>query len=353
MSADTEAIRAALADPRDVAARLGLLEHAKKQPGGGLLVICPAHGDRGPSCSLTIGDDRTLRVRCFACDLAGDIFDLLAAVEGLDRRRDFRAVFVRAAELAGIDPRSTSRAEHTAAPPLPPRAAPPGPALDPATFDRVARAILSAGRLDASAAADVACYLSARGLLDAARADGWGALPPIGSVAVDRHELAAAGLALPSGSDWIRPAWRLCIPWRDRDGRIVTLQRRALGNADPRYVLPAGRAPASPYGIERLTGGGRIVIVEGAIDALAARLLARTRVVVLGLAGVEAWRQDWAEHMRGRRVSLATDADAAGEQCAGRIAGDLQGVAVEVRRVVPPAGAKDWADALRARAVAA
>src|SRR5690242_18399964 len=93
-------LRYRLADPVDLARRLGLLEGAKRQPTG-LFVLCPAHGERTPSCSVTRGPDGTIRVRCFGCDLSGDVLTLVAAASGLDVRRDFRRVLERAASAAG------------------------------------------------------------------------------------------------------------------------------------------------------------------------------------------------------------------------------------------------------------
>ncbi len=58
--ADVDAVRRALSDPRDVCRRLGLDRGARPQ-GGGLMILCPAHQERTPSCSITRGPDGTLR----------------------------------------------------------------------------------------------------------------------------------------------------------------------------------------------------------------------------------------------------------------------------------------------------
>src|SRR5262249_36165057 len=131
------------------------------------------HQEKTPSCSLTRGPDGTLRVRCFGpCDLAGDVFDLVAAVEGLDRDRDFADVVRRAAEIARIDASEVHAHRRPRPPPDPPR-------LDHAISAAIVAPLLHVGRLDAesSISSDVCAYLEERGLLDAARADGWAALP--------------------------------------------------------------------------------------------------------------------------------------------------------------------------------
>jgi hypothetical protein len=121
-----EQINAALSNPCDVAARLALTDGARRQAGG-LHVKCPAHDDRGPSCSLTRGQDGTLRVFCFGngCGLSEDVFDLIAAVERLDVRRDFAPVYRRAVELAGVDLERRPRARRPPARPPAPKAPPP------------------------------------------------------------------------------------------------------------------------------------------------------------------------------------------------------------------------------------
>ena len=65
MSDDTAHIRAALDDARGLAEALGLLDGRRgrdwqSQPGG-VLVLCPWHDERSPSCSITLGPDGTVR----------------------------------------------------------------------------------------------------------------------------------------------------------------------------------------------------------------------------------------------------------------------------------------------------
>jgi hypothetical protein len=346
MSNDARRIRAALADPSHVAALLGLTEGARRR-GASLMVRCPAHAERDPSCSLTIGPDATLRAHCFGCGLGGDVFTLIAAAEGLDVRRDFRRVFLRAAELAGIE--STSR--EGSAPTPPPRRAAPAPRLDDARFDALARAVLARG-LDADACA----YLARRCLHGPAAADGWASLPSLDSVrgVCSREELHASGMVLPSGDDWTHREHVLAIPWRAPDGSVDTIERRRVdGRAGERYVTPHARPPRWPYGIVQLASAptdAPLAFVEGALDVLAARVLARGPAVPLGLPGVDGWRPAWAEHARGRVALVALDADRAGDACARVVARDLRDAgALDVRRVRPPGGVKDWAAALLAR----
>ena len=348
--------------PRLLARLLGLLEGSKLQGRDGILVRCPAHGDDTASCSLTLPDDAT-RVKCFGCDLAGDALHLIAAVERLDIRDDFADVAKRAAELAGVP------LDGPPLPPLPPRpAAPPqDPPLGDDRFAAVVAPILYCGQLvpENTGAADVVAYLAGRGLLEAARADGWAALPPTANqeqwsralwdaaeqapgyaLPFTRPELVRAGLF--RGDGFAHPENRLAIPYRDREGRVVGLQRRRLdGQKACKYVFAAGR-PVLPYGLDRLDqvpAAAPIVWVEGAADVLALRLILEARgevALVLGLPGVAAWRESWAPYARGRVAAVAVDTDAAGESAVMKIARDLASAgARRLERWAPPG--KDWA----------
>lgn len=358
-----ERVKRALDDPVRVARFFGLDEGAQRQAGG-LLIRCPmpAHGDRGPSCSLTVGSDGTLRVKCFGCDLAGDVYSLIAAVHDLDARRDFREVLFVAADLAGVElkPAGSSPPRAAAPAPAPTKAAlvEPSPAAEPDRFAELVAPLLQLGRLDgAPLSADVCRYLDARGLLAAARADGWAAFGALAAWArmlrdiFGADELERSGLMRPNGGGFVWPDHVLVIPWRGSDGAVTTVQRRRLDAGDPKYVFATGRKPAEPYGAHRLRELGpntTIVYCEGAVDALALGELNASRGldrVVLAIPGVTSWRAEWAAYARGRRAAVALDADGAGDGKAQAIADDLHAAgALEVLRVRPHGGAKDWAD---------
>lgn len=306
---DPRAIRAALSDPQAVARALGL-EKGARRGGGGIAVRCPVHRERSaPSMSLRSCGDGTLSAVCHQCGWRGDVLSLVAAVEGLDVRRDFGRVLERAAELAGGFVRATVQ-ENAMVRPEAPRLP---EAVAAELFARVCKARLLRQR------GAVEAYLDRRGLLEAARDDGWATLPsldemldvargmceesgacvrPIGSDGEQRHPeqsltvcprlvrqpadtsskasgqvsgafafggpeelLIAARLARRDRDGRLRVVWgrhRLVIPWRGPDGRIQALQRRLIdkpriwhGQEEPRYVLPW--APRWPYGVENLS----------------------------------------------------------------------------------------------------
>ena len=352
-------VRRSLVDPVRLCAALRLLGGAQRQARG-VLIRCPSHGERNPSCSVTLGPDGTIRVRCFACDFAGDALTLVALVERLDLRRDFGSVLREAARIAGIDV-DDDGGPRSFVPPPPAQRVEDVAAADVVPFSAIAAPLLHLGRLDdGPVARDVAAYLRARGLLDEARADGWAALAPdAASLLLETFDEHAIRAGLVTHTRTFRhPENRLAIPWRDRAGSVVTLQRRRLDGGDPKYVFPPGRAARDPYGVELLADApadAPLAFVEGAIDVLALRVLFRLRgaaVVALGIPGVTGWRESWAALARGRAVLVATDADQAGEQAAERIASATRAAGAASVRRARPNGAKDWAELLAARVAA-
>jgi DNA primase len=359
---DVASIRKSLSDPVSVCIRLGL-DIVKRQPRG-VMLRCPVHDDRTPSCSVRVGSDGTLAVHCFGCGFSGDVLHLVAAVECLNIERDFAAVTRRAAELANISmpERREHRWEHHEE-----------PVCSVLAFDAIAFMLARSGRLDDQQnARDVTAYLDGRRLLAEARADGWFALPSqswaqrewqktLYDVADSRDDVAAE-----HRPKWTRPdldacglfqrdvfGWsshRLCIPWRDREGRVQTLQRRCFDERANKYVFPRRREPHWPYGVERLRAGVPLVVVEGAVDVLARRALHRRHGLerdAIGVPGVSSWKDSWAGLGRDRVVYVALDADDAGEKAVMQIAGDLYSTGAERVLRARPLNAADWAEELR------
>lgn len=347
---DVDAIRRALSNPADVCARLGW--KGKRQPRG-VTILCPWHKENSASCSVVVASDGTIAARCFGCGTSGDVLHLVAAARGLDIRADFAAVAEAARELAGLEPEPAAG----------PDAAPAPPTVSTLAFDAIFGCLDS---LFVSSSEPVAAYLDRRRLLEAAYEDGWRALPlrrdPQRELvlslyqAVDgrddvpeehrprftRPDLDGCGFFADGG--FVHPANLVCIPWRDQDGRVQTVQRRRLDEGKPKYVFPNGRRPALPYGIERLVPGADVVLVEGAVDAIAIRPLAAQLLggaVPLGIPGTSGWLDGWAEIVRGRRVLLAFDADDAGDRAAAELGQKLTAAAAVER--IRPRGRKDWA----------
>lgn len=352
---DAKKLRRALADPRTLCADLGLDNKAKPQKGGGLLILCPAHPDKSPSCSVTVGPDGTIRACCFSCGFTGDALHLVALANNIDIRTDFRSVLYQAAHLPGATGATgTAPVQRTK-----PRKSP--PRLPPEKVDAVLRALLTACPIlqDPHVPSYLLSRPSGKALLDEAARAGWGAFPRDRAglrlaaeilASFGREVLPLADLRMfPSGPAPLHPAYRLLIPFFGPDGLLQTLQRRRLDGRAPKYLFPSGYRAAWPYGAELIPSMGpatSIVYVEGAIDTLERRAKYRALGadrLVLGIPGIATWRSEWAAVARGREARVALDADRAGEGAVPRLVADLwQAGASSVHRTTPVDGRKDW-----------
>jgi hypothetical protein len=332
-------LRRDASDPLALCKLLGIDRPHVKQAGGAL-VRCPSHRESVPSCSITRGPDGTIRCKCHACAWTGDAVDLVAAVRGLDTRKDFRAVLVELASVAGrwdvvADLDSSSRPRLHPAPRPARDVSPLVPAISDDRFDAIARAIIE--RCPLRAQPDVRTFVERRSIFADAEACDCGALPPRWS----QHVLTA-NLAARFGADKLERAGivrrstfvfadhRLLIPWFDRQGRIIALQRRRLDGSEPRYVWSRGRSPKVPFGADLVDDAlcyhgdnCEMIVCEGALDTFARRKIARQRgerAVVLGLPSASASADaSLVDLVRNRVLVLSLDPDKAGEAAAQRI----------------------------------
>ncbi len=351
MDRHREDVRAALADPLRACELLGLLEGAKREQAG-VLVRCPAHLEKNPSCSVTSAPDgRDLRGRCFACGFTfGDVYALAAQVWGMDQRREFWTLLSRLGDLVGI-----AAPAQGSPPPAPRLAAVPAPEpvadlsvlwdslppLDHAGYD----------------------YLRGRGLEDAA--DACRALADLAEPrpeASPEHEHDAhgrrgcGGAAVCAACRWeyARSGYAVALALRDMHGRVVAIQVRSIhaekADGKDRRFLAIGPTSAGLFGDPSAVAGARnIVVAEGMTDSLAAIVSCRGAnvTVAVGIAGVSASAPLDTLPLRGKRVLMAADPDEAGDLlCDGRT--DEQAAAETARRGRPVRAQKGLAERLRA-----
>lgn len=370
MRDDAGRIRDALRAPYAVCDALGLIGEGRgvswfADNAHSLRVRCPWHDERTGSCSVSVGADGTIRVRCFGCGASGDVLSLVAAVHGLDVRRDFVRVLDLAATIAGVS-------APTAA--LPPRRefvpvvrkveAEPAAALDldVAPVEGVAHVLRE--RAPVAKSTTALEYLRAR-RIEHTPAAGWFALPDdLQRLDVLRHEIvdhvgveawARSGMAWPSGDFSPRWAGRLVVPWEAPNGAVEYLVGRTIGEpreGAKRYMGLQGRRTRWPWGcadLHELVGPDTAVaVVEGAIDAVSFNALcARHGVdcIAVAIPGADTWRDTWADLARGRNAVVALDADKAGELHTERIKASLARAALSVT-VRAPARGKDWNEVL-------
>jgi hypothetical protein len=315
-------VRAALTDAREVCRVLGLDEAARPQARG-LMIRCPWHEDRTPSCSVREAGDGTIAVKCHGCGASGDVLHLLAVARGLDITADFPEVLKQAAELAGMSPDSGRPPRVTAQRPQPRSHEPEYPPTD-----QVA-AIWAASR-PVDADAEVATWLRSRGL-DPAVVEEMGlarALPV---------DVELPGWARFQGRPWNAIGYRAVIPMFDGTGALRSFRaRRVLDHDGPKALPPAGYRVGGLVMADVLartllaTGSWpemwpartplRVVVAEGEPDHLtwaSARSEAdATAPAVLGIVA-GAWTDSIAARVPdGSRIIVWTHHDQAGEKYA-------------------------------------
>ena len=353
-----EQIKSRLDDPLGVCEALGIAKRHRRQPGDGLIICCPAHNEKHPSCSVRRVDGR-IAWKCFSCSASGDVLSLIACANGLDVRGDFGRVLEIAAEMAGVELEDRPARKRTR--PIVKRAPVivAEPTLSDEQFAEVVAPLETIGRLDGRGMSARVCeYLDKRGLLESARCDGWFAIDATaGQLLCDVFGLERAqrcGLVDEFGElKW--PENILAIPWRNPHNVVQTIQRRHLGDCDARkrYMFPTNRGPSHPYGIEHLQGDGPIALVEGAADVLAWRLADRCFKdprweTPLGVPGVSGWKGAWDAIAKDRWVVIAYDDDGAGNREALKLGDRLwKARAFNVVRGLPFAADKDWAEVVQ------
>lgn len=324
-------IRRALVDPKRVCNALGLLKGAQIS-GQGCVICCPAHGDRTPSCSVTIGRDGTLRFRCFGCQATGDVLTLVAAVHDLDVRGDFREVLLAAAELAGLSNVVDELNDRKPYTPRPLPALPePGPERDypPAAEVEALWGLAGSVAMDPEAGG----HLVGRGL-DAravASLDLLRAIPP---------SAVQPGWASYRGRRWTESGHRMIARVFDATGACRSLRSwRVAGDAPAKRLPPAGHKAtglvlANRRAVELLTGERRaprvVVVAEGEPDFVTCSVAWPT-LAVLGITS-GSWSEDFAKRIPiGSEVVIRTHNDQAGDKYANEVLKTIKTRAV-VRR---------------------
>lgn len=311
-------VKAALSNPRVLCQKLGLLQGAKPQAGDGISVCCPVHGEKNPSCSVTRGPDGTVRVKCFACDFATDALGLIAHVEGLSLRSDFREVLARGAELAG---HLSLRDEIMRGQAIPERqrvAAPePAPVAEFPPQSEV-EALWRSG-VPTCSDPDAWEYLRSRGFeperLDEARL----------AVALPQ-DTKTPPWASYARQSWVATGHRLLVPMWDEHGRMVTVRAWRIVDGDsPKRLPPKGHRAtgcvmANALALGMLRGQvcpWQLEIVEGEPDFLTACLAYQRAVVGINNGS---WTEAIARRIpNGTKVIINTHHDEAGERYADQV----------------------------------
>lgn len=321
-------VRSALVDARRFCAALGLAKNSKPN-GSGLLICCPSHGDRDPSCSVTNGPDGTLRAVCFGCDLRTDALGVIAIVRGLNLRdRDqFREALAEGAQIAGLYQLEAEILDGEVRPERP-RVPPPEP-RDERTYPPFGEAFRF-WRLATEPADDpeVSGYLVGR------RID-----PELVGVRAIGRVLSAPppDWARYEGRTWLETGHRLVVRAFDAKGVPWALRGcRVRAGESPKRLPPSGYKSAelcllngAAWRMVRGQPQGRVVVVEGEPDFMV--WATRTEEPVIGLFS-GSWTDGFAAAVtHGARVIIRTHEDDQGERYAQKVIESLKG-RCELRR---------------------
>lgn len=328
-------IRRTLTDPRKLCEALGLSKGAERQATG-LLVCCPEHGDRTPSCSVTRGPDGTIRVRCFACHWTGDALTLVASVHDLDIKTNFREVLLEAAQIAGLH---DAVAELKGQAEWQPRALPPPPeATAPAEYPATAevRAIWETAQPagdDARASEELVTRK-----IDPDLATELGLARVLPPWPFDGYPLPQ--WARYRGAWWPQSGHRLLVPVYAPDGTMRSVRAwRIEGDAPAKRLPPAGRKTTglvmanalALLALKPKAAPRQILVVEGEPDFLTAAIRWRDWPVIGVISG--GWTPELAQRVpMGSEVLIGTHHDEAGHKYAEHVAKTVRARAV-VRRM--------------------
>lgn len=280
----------------------------------GWLAPCPAHEDGHPSLRVAVNDERALLLHC----RAGCSKDAVLAGLGLTKGDLFD---VQVGEI-----------ERHTAPSVPLSRAHLAPLA--AYLDKAAAALQERGE-------DALRYARGRFGVGAETAKALG-------LGYDDGAVPHPGLGLSAVA--YRADARLVVPFNGFDGNPHGLQARALSKvARTRWsgpVNPKDGSSWAKYGVFRSDSGlpdGEVIVTEGPGDALTAVAVGYDSVCIRGaaLGSNSALADGLAAGLRGRRVVVAGDADAAGAKFITAVCEALSSRGVKTHRLSIPAGLSD------------
>jgi DNA primase len=328
-----------------------------ERSGGTLRARCPFHAEKTPS--FHVSADRGT-YHCFGCNVGGDIFSFVEAIEGLD----FKGALKILADKAGVPieyhrgkPEEKDERERL--------------------FELMEVAtIFYASRLDEAAKT----YLKQRGVLEPtmhAFRIGWAgnewstASDYLKAKKFSDKEIVDAGLAKKNERGTLTDKFRnrILFPIADSAGRIVAFSGRSFGEhaspEAPKYLnspeTPLFRKSRILYGFDRakiqMRKANCAVLVEGQMDLVMSHQAGWSNTLAVSGTAFTEEHANLIKRMTDNLV-LALDADAAGIKAAGRAARAAlaAGLNVKVARIpdgLDPAdlilkeGAESWRAAIR------
>lgn len=318
-------VRLSLTNAERLCGDLGWLDGAERQPRG-VMIRCPSHGERNPSCSVRQAKDGTLQLKCHACDFSGDALTMVAFAHGLSLRDDFVEVLAIGAELAGnlglVDAIRGSKPSIAR-----PRLAPAAPTEVRSTTypSGETLGLLWGSCADPSTDAQVVKMLHARAI-------DFGAVSDLRLARVVTPRSTLPDWAKYRGKTWRETGHRLLLPAFDHRGIMRSVRAWRVVDGDTPKRLPPGGCKASELvqanreAVVMLRGEyvpRRLFIVEGEPDFLVVATTFGRGDAVIGI-GSGSWTEAHARNVpRRTRVYVSTHADEAGDRYAEHVLSTL------------------------------
>jgi DNA primase len=319
-----------------------------KRAGRSYKANCPFHQEKTPS--FTVNPERQIFV-CFGCGAKGDVFGFLMQQENLT----FPEALRQLARQVGVEFASGGD----------------GPRED---YSRLIEANEAAARyfrqvlLSAPAAEAARSYVEKRGV-DDVTAEAFQLGFALNSFDALRGYLSERGY---TDADLVRAGLltegehqpydrfrdRLIFPIRDERGRVIGFGGRVIGDGVPKYLNSpqtaifdkSGTLYALDQAKDAIRTAGSVVVVEGYMDVIAAHQHGiRNVVATLGTALTEKHVQILKRFTK--RVTLAMDADAAGQEAMNRGLAVVEGAAA-ADPDAPVETMVDWTGMVRLHAIA-
>jgi hypothetical protein len=137
-----------------------------------------------------------------------------------------------------------------------------------------------------------------------------------------------------------RPA--ALFPIHDQAGNLVAVSGRFVSERNALKTMTGGTKSLGVFSTPGAWKSKVIAVVEGPMDALSLAFCHLPSVAMMGTN----WPEWLPEAIASKQVLIATDADAAGDEVAGRLLEALAADTPNLMRLRPPIG-KDWNDVLR------
>lgn len=325
----------------DVAREYLTLEKAGSQ----YRALCPFHNEKSPS--FTISPDRN-SFYCFGCGAKGDIFTLVAHMEGAD----FRDALQLLAEKAGVDLGQFKRSPETKE--------------EPDRLYLIMNKAMHTARVFLDKSDEAKAYLATRGITEETIErfsigfvpNEWRALSEALASEFTEDEILLAGITKKNeeGKVYDRFRGRIMFPIRDTRGRVIAFSGRILpslsNDETPKYLnspeTPLFKKSQALFGLYEgktaIRDKGFAIMVEGQIDLVMAHQAGyRMAIATSGTAVTD-------EHLRVLRqrtenLLLSLDADAAGMRAMQKVAMIALPKGFNVKVAVLPPG-KDPADVI-------